>query len=268
MTKRILIALTSHDRKGDTGQPTGAYLPEVAHPYDVFKKAGYEVDFASVKGGRVPLDGTQDPDAICSAFLANTDEVARLHASAASRSVDASRYQAIFFAGGHGTMWDFPYDESFQKVAAAIYESGGVVGAVCHGPAALVEVKLSSGKYLVDGKTVSAFTNEEERAVKLDKVVPFLLQDALTARGAKVETAPMWQKKVVTSERLVTGQNPASAAGVAEAMVTTLSSLLCIARTLTLDSDERFSDRWAGQYLVGAPAHTSIAFDASELRKE
>lgn len=221
MHKRILIAMTSHDRKGDTGQPTGAYLPEIAHPYDVFTKAGYDVELASVRGGRVPLDGTDDPDAVSAAFL--RDVSARLHASLASSAIDPSRYDAIVFAGGHGAMWDLPNDAAFAKAAAAIYERGGVVAAVCHGPAALVNIQLSNGQYLLAGKDVAGFTNEEERAVKLDKVVPFLLEDAMVARGAKFHGAAMWQPQVVASERLVTGQNPASATGVAERVVDVLA---------------------------------------------
>ncbi|MDI3288752.1 type 1 glutamine amidotransferase domain-containing protein [Polyangium sp. 15x6] len=219
MTKRVLIATTSHDKKGDTGESTGAYLPEVAHPYAVFKEAGYTIDFASVKGGQVPLDGVDRKDPVQAAFLDDAQVVARLHASAPAEKVDPAAYDAIFFAGGHGTMWDFPDNAAFASVAAKIYERGGVVAAVCHGPAALVNVRLSTGEYLVAGKQVSAFTNEEERAVKLEKVVPFLLEDKLVERGARFVPAPNWQKQVVVSERLVTGQNPASAAGVAEATV-------------------------------------------------
>ncbi|MFO0620803.1 MAG: type 1 glutamine amidotransferase domain-containing protein [Polyangia bacterium] len=222
MSKRVLIATTSHTRQGNTGKPTGAYLSEVAHPYEVFRRAGYQIDFASVQGGQIPLDGVADADAVSRAFL--TEHGADLAASQAAANVDPSRYDAIFFAGGHGTMWDLPDDRAFQRVTAAIYERGGVVAAVCHGPAALVNVKLTSGKYLVDGKQVSAFTNEEERAVKLDEVVPFLLADALTAHGAQHDPAPKWQKKVVISERLVTGQNPASAAGVADGVVDLLKN--------------------------------------------
>jgi len=219
MTQRVLIAMTSHDKKGDTGESTGAYLPEIAHPYAEFTKAGIAVDFASTRGGRVPLDGTDKPDEVLAPFLDGGALAGRLHDSLAADSVDPSRYTAIFFAGGHGTMWDFPENKAFARIAASIYERGGVVGAVCHGPAALVNVRLSSGQYLVAGKAVSAFTNEEERAAKLDTVVPFLLQDRLVERGAIFKPAALWQKQVVVAERLVTGQNPASAVGVAESMV-------------------------------------------------
>lgn len=223
MSKRILIALTSHDRKGDTGQPTGAYLPELAHPHAIFVAAGHSVSFVSVRGGAVPLDGVHDPDPVSAAFLADAALVRRLHASAPSGAVQPADYDAIFFAGGHGTMWDFADDPGLQRLAAAIYEAGGVVGAVCHGPAALVHVRLSDGSFLVAGKEVSAFTNEEERAVGLERVVPFLLEDRLVAAGARFAPGPKWTRKVSVSGRLVTGQNPASAAGVAEAMVDLLA---------------------------------------------
>lgn len=221
MTPRILIATTSHTRKGSTGQPTGAYLPEIAHPYEVFTKAGFAVDLASVAGGAIPLDGVEDADATSQAFL-RTHGATLLAHSVAAAEVTPARYEAIYFAGGHGAMWDLPENPDFARVAAAIYERGGAVAAVCHGPAALVNVKLSSGAYLVAGKQVSAFTNEEERAVKLEAVVPFLLADKLVERGAVHLPAPNWQAQVVVSERLVTGQNPASAAKVAQAVVDVL----------------------------------------------
>ncbi len=215
---RVLLVLTSHDRLGDTGKKTGAYLAEVTHPLAALASAGLDVDFASVKGGAVPLDGVDRKDPVNAAFLDDAALSGRLHRSLAPREIDAERYDGIFYAGGHGTMWDFPGEPALAAVAARIYERGGVVGAVCHGPAALVNVKLSSGRPLVEGKDVAAFTNEEESAVGLTSVVPFLLADALVAKGARHRAAPNWQKNVVVSERLVTGQNPASARGVAEEM--------------------------------------------------
>lgn len=222
MTKRILMAVTSHDKKGSTGVPTGAYVPEMAHPLAVFKDAGYEVELVSTRGGQVPLDGVDRSDPVVAAFLDDPELARQLRESQASANIDASRYDAVFFAGGHGAMWDFPDAKGFTEAAARIYDAGGVVGAVCHGPAALVNLRLASGKLLIEGKQVSAFTNAEEQAVKLDQVVPFLLQSRLEQLGARHEAAPNWQEKVVTSERLVTGQNPASAAGVAKAMVAKL----------------------------------------------
>lgn len=130
------------------------------------------------------------------------------------QQVNAADYAAIFYAGGHGTMWDFPCEEKLQAIARDIYEAGGVVAAVCHGPAGLVNIKLSSGDYLVRGKWVAAFTRDEEQAVELDKVIPFFLSEKLESRGAVHVPAPNWTENVITDDRLVTGQNPASAHGV------------------------------------------------------
>jgi putative intracellular protease/amidase len=218
MKKKILLVLTSHAELGDTGKKTGAYLPEIAHPYDVFTEAGLEVDFASIRGGRAPLDGLDAKDESSKRFLADPAMQARLGETRALADVDPAAYAAIFFAGGHGTMWDFPKDAAIGRVAGAIFEAGGVVAAVCHGPAALLAIQ-TGGAPLVRGKKVAAFTNAEEEAVGLTKVVPFLLADALTAQGAQHEGAPNFEAKVVSDGRLVTGQNPASAKPVAEAVV-------------------------------------------------
>jgi putative intracellular protease/amidase len=209
---------------GSTGDATGAYLPEISHPHAVFAEAGYTVDFVSTRGGDVPLYGVDEKDAVNAAFRDEPKLMQQLRESLPAASIDPSRYDAIFFAGGHGTMWDFPDAPALARAATAIYEAGGIVGAVCHGSAGLVNVRLSNGEYLVAGKTVSAFTNDEERAVKLDHVVPFLLESVLVERGARFDAAPKWQPKVSVSERLVTGQNPASAAGVAKAMVAALDA--------------------------------------------
>jgi putative intracellular protease/amidase len=189
----------------------------------VFTRAGYDVEFASVRGGQVPLDGVDPKDEVSAAFL-RSPAGGRLHASLASSAVDPARYDAIFFAGGHGAMWDLPADPGFAAATVRIYEHGGVVAAVCHGPAALVDVRLSSGAYLVAGKDVNGFTNEEERAAGLDRVVPFLLEDRLKARGGQFQRAAMWQPQVVASDRLITGQNPASAAAVAARVVEELGA--------------------------------------------
>lgn len=219
---RVLIVLTSHDQLGATGRKTGAYLAEISHPYAAFTAAGVAVEFASVQGGAVPLDGVDRKDPTNAAFLDAPGLLDQVHASLAPTQIDPSRYDAIFYAGGHGTMWDFPDEPTLAAVAAAIYERGGLVGAVCHGPAGLVNVRLSDGTPLVAGKELAAFTNAEEAAVGLTDVVPFLLADALVSRGAIHRPAPNWQKQVIVSERLVTGQNPASAGGVATAMVSLL----------------------------------------------
>ncbi|HEY1015510.1 MAG TPA: type 1 glutamine amidotransferase domain-containing protein [Herpetosiphonaceae bacterium] len=220
----ILIAVTSHAELGGTGRATGAYLPEIAHPYHIFNAAGLAVDFVSPRGGRPPLDGVDRTDPLQAAFLDNQQAMAALDAAKRPEEVDPARYAAIFYAGGHGVMWDFADNEPLAAVAAAIYERGGVVAAVCHGPAGLVNIKLADGSFLVAGKEVAAFTNEEEAAVGLTEVVPFLLETALRERDALPRKAPNFEANTVVSGRLATGQNPASAAGVAEAVAALLGS--------------------------------------------
>jgi putative intracellular protease/amidase len=218
-TKKVLIVLTSHATLGTTGKETGFYLPEVTHPEAVFEKAGYTIEYVSPNGGKAPMTGVDLDDPLNKAFLNDARKAAQVENTLSPAQIDATQYAAIFYAGGHGTMWDFPENAELATIAAQIYEQGGIVGAVCHGPAGLINVKLSNGEYLVKGKTVSAFTNEEEVAVGLDKVVPFFLQDKLVERGATHSKAEDFQKHVVVSDHLVMGQNPASAAGVGEEMV-------------------------------------------------
>jgi putative intracellular protease/amidase len=219
--KKILIVLTSHDDLGGTGK-TGFYVSETAYPWQVFTRAGYQVDLVSPQGGEPPQDGADRTDPVQKAFLDDAEMSRKLANTLNPEEVNPQDYAAIFYAGGHGTMWDFPDDTILADIARDIYESGGVVSAVCHGPAALVNLTLSDGTYLVAGKEVSAFTNEEESAVGLTSVVPFLLQSALEERGAKHVAGPNFQPQVAVSGRLVTGQNPASAGPVAERVVTVL----------------------------------------------
>lgn len=219
----ILFALTSHGTLGDTGRSTGAYAPEFAHPASVFRDAGYDLAFVSVQGGTVPLDGLNPDDTITQDFLAEPWAQDALATTPTAADLNPGDYTAIYFAGGHGTMWDFPSDSDLATLAAAIYENGGVVAGVCHGPAGLVNLTLSDGTYLVEGKRVSSFTDDEENAVGLADVVPFLLQAALEQRGGKHEQAPNFADFAVSDQRLVTGQNPASAASVARLTVEALA---------------------------------------------
>lgn len=227
MSRRILFVLTNHDRKGPMGAtdaaPSGFYLGEVSHPYAVLHQAGYAIDFVSPQGGKTHVDGMDLSDPVNAAFWNDAALRAATENTLAPSQVNPDVYTAIFYAGGHATMWDLPDSTELAAIAARIYERGGVVAAVCHGPAGLVNIKLSNGRYLVAGKEVSAFTNDEERAVGLYDVVPFLLADALQKRGARHVPAQNFQAQVVVSERLVTGQNPASAKGVGEAMLPLLA---------------------------------------------
>jgi putative intracellular protease/amidase len=225
MEKKILFVVTSHDKKGETGQPTGYFLGEVSHPWEVLHKAGYEIDFVSPKGGTPPVDGFDLDDPTNKAFWENTEYKNKIDHSLKPNEVKTEDYSAIFFAGGHGTMWDFADNAELAKITTEIYENGGVVSAVCHGPSGLVNVKLNNGKYLVDGKKINAFTNEEETAVELEKVVPFLLESKLIEHGAKFEKSGLWQPHITVDQRVVTGQNPQSAKGVGEAVLKELEKL-------------------------------------------
>lgn len=220
--KKILFVVTSHDKKGSTGEPTGYYLGEVSHPWEVLHKAGYEIDFVSPIGGKPPVDGFDLDDPINREFWENELYRKKIDHSMKPSEVNPNNYSAIFFAGGHGAMWDFADNDELTRITAAIYENGGIVAAVCHGPAGLVNVKLSNGKYLVDSKKINAFTNEEEHAVKLDTVVPFLLEEKLIERGAIFEKSGLWEPHVTIDSRVITGQNPQSARGVGEAMLVEL----------------------------------------------
>lgn len=217
-TRRILFVLTNHDELGDTGESTGYYLPEAAHPWRVLREAGHRIDLASPRGGEVPMDPeSHDLDDEANAAFLEAEEDA-LGNTMAADAIDPSDYDAIYFAGGHGTMWDFPGCDPLAEATQRIWEADGVVAAVCHGPAALVDVRLSGGEPLVEGREVTCFTNEEERAVERDEVVPFLLESRLRELGATIRKAEPWQEKVTVDGRLVTGQNPASAEGVGEAV--------------------------------------------------
>lgn len=217
---RALIALTSHSELGRTGRRTGFYVGEAAEPWEVFRAAGYQVDLVSVAGGQPPLDGRDENDRTQNDFLA-TAGVADTPKAA---EIDPTGYDVILFAGGHGTMWDFPDDPDLARIARSIYERGGVVAAVCHGPSALVNLRLSDGSHLVAGKRVAGFTNDEEAAVGLTAEVPFLLADKLAEAGAQHVPAPNFTEQVVVDGRLVTGQNPQSARALARAVVDLLSA--------------------------------------------
>ncbi len=218
MKKKILFVVTSHNKKGNTDEPTGYYMGEVSHPWEVLHEAGYEIDFVSPLGGNPPVDGFDLSDPVNRKFWEDSAYQAKIRNTMTPREVKAEAYAAIFYAGGHGAMWDFADNTGLSAIAARIYENNGVVAAVCHGPAGLVNIRLSNGKYLVDGKKINAFSNEEETAVKLEKVVPFLLEDKLIERGAIFEKSAPWTSHVAVDQRVITGQNPQSAADVGKAM--------------------------------------------------
>jgi len=218
----ILMVLTSHDRLGDTGEKTGFWLEEFAAPYYVFTDAGAQVTVASPKGGQPPIDPKSDDPAnqtpAQDRFKADKSAQAVLASTKRLDSVSADEFDAVFYPGGHGPLWDLAEDPASIGLIERFYDSGKPVAAVCHAPGVLRHVK-HDGEPLVKGRRVTGFTNSEEEAVKLTKVVPFLVEDELKRLGGKYEKAGDWQSFAIVDGRLVTGQNPASSEVTAEALL-------------------------------------------------
>ena len=223
---KILMVLTSHDKLGDTGQKTGFWVEEFAAPYYVFAEAGAEITLASPKGGQPPIDPNSESDE------AQTEATRRFYQDDALQKtlantlkltdVDAADYDAVFYPGGHGPLWDLTKDQDSISLLEAFWQQGKAVAAVCHAPAVLLNATLA-GKPLVAGRAVTGFTNSEEEGVKLTDIVPFLLEDALKEKGAKYEKTDDWQPYVIQDGLLITGQNPASSEPAAKALVQILS---------------------------------------------
>ncbi len=224
---KVLIVLTSHDQLGDTGKKTGFWLEEFAAPYYVFKDAGASITLASPKGGQPPLDPKSDlPENqtdLTKRF--RTDRAAQAELAGTKRLADMSAddFDAVFYPGGHGPMWDMPDNKTSIALIEAFVKADKPVGAVCHAPAAFINVRGKDGDYLVKGKRVTGFTNTEEAAVGLDHVVPFLLEDRLKDRGGRYSKAADWAPYVVIDGLLVTGQNPASSGPGAKALLKLLA---------------------------------------------
>ena len=226
---KILIVLTSHDQLGGTGQKTGFWLEEFAAPYYVLKDAGAAITIASPRGGRPPLDPKSDlPENLTDAtkrFRADSAAQAQLADTKRLADVSADDFDAIFYPGGHGPLWDMPDNATSIALIEAFVKADKPVGAVCHAPAALVNVRGRDGAYLVKSKRVTGFTNAEENAVGLTTVVPFLLEDRLKERGGVYSSGANWSPYVQVDGKLVTGQNPASSGPAAEALLKLLRSV-------------------------------------------
>lgn len=217
--KPVLFVVTSNSVKGDSGIPTGFNLSEVTHPLEKLHSAGIRVEIASIKGGAAPLDGLENMEDPVNTHYWKDDNFRNAIANTLCLSdLDPLQYSAIFFAGGHGTMWDFPDSHAVQKAIRDIDAAGGIISAVCHGPAALVNVRCGDGRFLVAGKRLASFTNHEEEAVESTHIMPFLLESKLIERGAQHQYAANWANNVVVDGRLITGQNPQSAASLGEAL--------------------------------------------------
>ncbi|MEH6790647.1 type 1 glutamine amidotransferase domain-containing protein [Parasphingorhabdus sp.] len=220
---KILMVLTSHDQLGDTGKKTGFWLEEFAAPYYVFKDAGADITLASPKGGQPPLDPSSDTDD------AQTDDTKRFKSDPAAQkelantavlsTISADEFDAIFYPGGHGPLWDLAEDSDSTTLIETFSASDRPVGAVCHAPAIFKHPKNADGKPLVSGKKVTGFTNTEEEGVGLTDVVPFLVEDMLKENGGEYRKGDDWASFVVIDGKLVTGQNPASSAEAARELL-------------------------------------------------
>jgi putative intracellular protease/amidase len=223
MAMKILMVLTSHDQLGNTGKKTGFWLEEFAAPYYVFKDAGVQITLASPKGGQPPIDPKSDDPG------AQTDATRRFQADAEARrelastrtldQVDVGDFDAVFYPGGHGPLWDLAEDKRSIALIEAFDRAGKPVGAVCHAPGVLRHVKGADGQPLVKGRNVTGFTNSEEEAVQLTNVVPFLVEDMLKQHGANFSRTDDWGSYAITDGKLVTGQNPASSEAAAHALL-------------------------------------------------
>lgn len=220
---KVLFVLTSHDKLGDTGKPTGFWLEEFAAPYYVLKDAGAEITLASPKGGQPPLDPKSDEeDAQTDAtmrFYEDSEAQAELANTRKLSEVSAQAYDAVFYPGGHGPLWDLYQDATSVHLIEEFVKADKPVAAVCHAPAVLANVRSDLGAPFVNGRRVTGFSNSEEEAVGLTDVVPYLLEDVLKEKGGQYSKGDDWAPYVVVDGKLITGQNPASSEPAAQELL-------------------------------------------------
>ncbi|MFC3530818.1 type 1 glutamine amidotransferase domain-containing protein [Vogesella facilis] len=224
---KVLVVMTNHDHYPGRSQRTGLWLTELTHVYDALQGAGYGVDFVSPHGGAVPLDqrslGWLYTDAAARAHLQDPAFMALLQSTTPAANVDPTAYRAIFYTGGHGTMWDYRGSKELKRIAEGIYRHGGIVSSVCHGAAGLLDLQAADGSPLLAGRSVTGFSNVEEALSGVKDQVPYLLQSELEASGARYEKSLIpFGRFVLTDGRLVTGQNPGSSKAVAQALLAAL----------------------------------------------
>ncbi|WP_374583357.1 type 1 glutamine amidotransferase domain-containing protein [Pseudoduganella sp.] len=227
MPKKILVVLTATEKYPQINRATGIWLGEAVHFVKVVQEAGYQVDYVTPPGGYTPIDphSLALAEPLDWAWYHDRDFMNRLGATRKPADVRAGDYAAIYYVGGHGVLWDFPDNAELQALARDIYEQGGYVASVCHGAVGLLNIRLSDGTLLVAGKQVTGFSDEEERLAELDQYVPFLTETELRKRGAHYAKAEQpWQPFAVADQRLVTGQNPASGAAVAQLLLQQLGA--------------------------------------------
>lgn len=225
---KILMVLTSHDQLGNTGKKTGFWLEELAAPYYTFKDAGADIVLSSPKGGHPPVDPKSNEPNFQTEFTlrfeADTAAKAQLAATARLESVSQTEFDAVFYPGGHGPMWDLAEDKNSIALIESFLAAGKPVALVCHAPGALRHVKTRTGAPLVSGKKVTGFANTEEAAMQLTDVVPFLVEDELRTRGGIYTKGADQKSHVVSDGLLITGQNPASSASAAELLLKQLAA--------------------------------------------
>ena len=220
---KILMVLTSNGRLGNTGQKTGLWLEEFAAPYYVFKDNDMQVTLASPAGGQPPIDPkSDDPDAQTEAtrrFQDDADAQERFANTVRLETIDPEDFDAIFYPGGHGPLWDLAEDDNSISLIESFFMREKPIGCVCHGPAVLLHAKGPDGFPLVKGKRVTGFTNREENWVQMSEVVPFMIEDMLSNKGGLFSKGNAWKPHIEVDGNLVTGQNPASSKPAAEAIV-------------------------------------------------
>ena len=222
--KKILIPVTNHATLGTTTDQNGTFSPELTHALHVFLKAGYDYDIASIKGGKAPIYGTDiEGDAVNQEILSNEVFKNRTDNTLCVSQINIDDYDAIYYPGGFGLLSDLATNPDFAALSAKHYEDGGVLSAVCHGPAGLLPITLSSGEKLLASKSVTGFTREEEIDYGTINDIPFLLEESLARTAARYNKVQPWGAFVVEDDRVITGQNPASAHDVAQTVVTLLS---------------------------------------------
>ena len=230
MTSRILMIVTSNARMGDTGKPTGLWAEELAVPYYALADAGVDVTLASPAGGPAPIDpGSVKPigqnDPVVERFLADTALQALIAATPKASAFDGAEFDAVFFPGGHGTMWDLPVDDGVTRAVERAFAANKLIAAVCHGAAGLVTAKRPDGQSIVKDLRVNSFTDAEEVAVGLEKVVPFMLETRLRELGGRFEGTGNWQAFAIRDGQLITGQNPQSSHRVAELLLAAMADV-------------------------------------------
>lgn len=222
---KVLIPVTNHAFLGTTDSANGTYAPELTHVVAELNVANIDYDIASIEGGKAPLYGTDmEGDEVNARILAEDSFQTRINNTIPVSQLNIDDYDAVFYPGGFGLLTDLAENQDFAQLAAQHYEAGGVLAAVCHGPAALLPIELSSGEALLASKSVTAFTREEEIDFQTINDIPFLLEEALARKAKRYNKVQPWAELVVQDERVITGQNPTSAHGVGKALVTALQA--------------------------------------------